>query len=814
MKYPRFAPPALFLIALIAFSPVLASAKDEWLQVRSKNFFLVGNASEKDIRRVATKMEQFRETFRQLFRSINMNAPIPTNVVVFKSDSAFKPYKPRRADGKADNFIAGYFQPGEDVNYIAISTEGPDADTFGTIFHEYVHFIIDTNFGKSEVPPWFNEGLAEYYQTFEIEEDQKVKLGYPQAGHLELLRQNKLMPLETLFGIDNYSLHQNGNHSRSIFYAQSWALIHYLVQTGKSDGLGKFLSSVLKNVPPQKAFQDAFQITYVDMEKELRKYVEQASYRYNILTFKEKLLFDTQMQTMPLAEPDSQTYLADLLYHTNRADEAEPLLVSALAVNPSSSMANTTFGMVKLKQRKFEEAKAALDKALAQDQKNHVAYYQYACLLSREGRDEFGYVQGFPAATAQKMRDLLKKSIALNPEFTESYELLAFVNLVNNENHEESLAYLKKALQYQPGNQRYLLSAAQIYLRQEKFKEAEAIISKIATTADEPEIKSHADSLLTELKQRQAINAQNAESRSQYEEAVANIQKNGGRPILRRTEGEKPMTPDEIAKLEAAANLRGINEALRQPLEGEQRVIGRIQRIECKGRVITYFVQAGSDAFTLTSKDFQGLALTSFISDANNVDVSCGVQLKEMLAVITYKPAANPKAAVKGDLTALDFVPSDFRFVDIKTPATPLPVDGSAPQVTETVEVTQNPLEQDLESMRRNAILQSMKEALRKPLDGERRMLGTLEKSECDKKGIYFFMRSGPELLKLFTTASNNIQLKTFVPDLQGLRFGCGMKALDAPVVFTFKQAPDSKAKTAGEIVSLEFVPKSFVLED
>ena len=131
--------------------------------------------------------------------------------------------------GKPITLSPGYFQPGEDVNYITLSTEGEDAETYGTIFHEYVHFIIDTNFGKSEVPPWFNEGLAEYYQTFTIEGDQKAKLGLPQSGHLQLLQQNKLIPLETLFKISNYALHQNANHSRSVFYAQSWALIHYLV---------------------------------------------------------------------------------------------------------------------------------------------------------------------------------------------------------------------------------------------------------------------------------------------------------------------------------------------------------------------------------------------------------------------------------------------------------------------------------------------------------------------------------------------------------------------------------------------------------
>ena len=228
---------ALFLLLL----SLNAFAKDDWIQVRSKNFFLIGNASEKDIRKVATRLEQFRETFRLVFNKSNLTSPIQTNVVVFKSDSSYKPFKPKRADGKTDNFVAGYFMPGEDVNYITLSTEGEDADTFGTIFHEYVHFIVNTNFGKSEVPPWFNEGLAEYYQTFQIEDDQKVKLGLPQSGHLALLQQAPMVPLEQLFRITNYQLHQTGDHSRSIFYAESWALIHYLLQSGKTEGLGKFL---------------------------------------------------------------------------------------------------------------------------------------------------------------------------------------------------------------------------------------------------------------------------------------------------------------------------------------------------------------------------------------------------------------------------------------------------------------------------------------------------------------------------------------------------------------------------------------------
>jgi aminopeptidase-like protein len=63
--------------------------------------------------------------------------------------------------------------------------------------------MLNNNFGRSTIPPWFNEGLAEYYQTFSIENDQKVSLGKFQQNHLYLLNENKLIPFETFFAIDN-----------------------------------------------------------------------------------------------------------------------------------------------------------------------------------------------------------------------------------------------------------------------------------------------------------------------------------------------------------------------------------------------------------------------------------------------------------------------------------------------------------------------------------------------------------------------------------------------------------------------------------
>ena len=793
----------LFLFVLFIASNSV-SAKDEWLQVRSKNFNLVGNAGEKDIRKVATKLEQFRETFRQLFGQANLNSSIPTNVLVFKNDNSYKPFKPKRADGKTDNFIAGYFQPGEDVNYITISTEGEDADTYGTIFHEYVHFIINTNFGKSEVPPWFNEGLAEYYQTFEIADDQKAKLGLPQSNHLALLQQNKLIPLDTFFKISNYALHQNENHSRSIFYAQAWALIHYLIQGGKSDGLNKFLTLALKDVPSERAFQEAFQISYAEMEKELKKYVAQNRYKYSLVTFGSKLVFESEMQVSPISEAVSSAYLGDLLYHTNRADDAEPFLQKSLALEPESSMANTTFGMVKMRQKKFDEAKNYFEKAISENQKNHLALYQYAYLLSREGRDEFGYIQSFAPEKAAKMRQLLKKAIAINPQFTESYELFAFVNYVNNEELDEAIAYLRKALQYQPGNQRYAIRIGEIYMRQDKFAEAKNVAEKIAATTDDSQIKAQAENLISQLRQREEINARNEESRKLYEQA----NKNGGQPILvRRDSDEKPLSPEEAAKEREEQEIFSMNQAVRKARNSEKQVIGHIQKIICKDNVVTYSIKTKDETFSLTSKDFESLELVALIVDPGNTQIGCDENVSAVNAVLTYKPRTEAKNNLRGDLIAVDFVPKNFRFIDVEKYQAELDKKHASAQPPAAMTGA------DAEAQRKGMMMQAIKNALRQPLADEKRELGFIEKVECSNKGMFFVIKSSAQTLKLSVSSPQAIQIRAFTPEVEQLQFGCNLKKVDIPVIFTFKEDKSLTAKSDGEIISLEFMPKGFQLD-
>ncbi|HEY2866007.1 MAG TPA: tetratricopeptide repeat protein [Pyrinomonadaceae bacterium] len=821
MKRPRLFLPALLALFVISFCAIPGTAKDTWLQVRSKNFYLVGNASEKDIRKVGAKLEEFRETLRLLFNRANFTATMPTNVIVFKSDAAFKPFKPRRADGKADNFIAGYFQPGEDANYIVVSAEGDDAEMYRTIFHEYTHFVVNANFGKSEVPPWFNEGLAEYYSTFKVVDGQKVNIGLFIDNHVYELQNSKFIPLEQLFRISNRQLTVQGDHGRGIFYAESWALIHYLIQGGKSDGLGKFLSDVLKGTPQDKAFQDAFQMNYDQMESELRKYVGKSTYQYMVVTFKEPLNVEAEMQTAPYSEAEADTTLGDLLFHIHRVDDAEPWLTAALKLDPAMSMANTTLGMVKLEQRKFDEAKQFLEKATAGDQKNPIAFYRYAYLLSREGQDEFGYVRQFSKDTADKMRQALKQAIALAPGFTESYELLAFVDVVNDEQLDDAVTMMQRALKLQPGNERYAMRLAELYMHQDKFDEAAALARKFAQS-DNDGVRQRAEHLTSEIAARQKYVQQMAD----YKKRAAAGNGTGGEtsgPMLRRRESQPQVDEATLTKLNEEATLRFINDNLREPGDGEKRAVGYIEKIECKGPAVTYAIKTDSGPLVLSGKDFQGLAVNTFTPAADNLSIGCGANLADLYAVLTFKD--RPSGASKGDLVSLEFVPKTFRLMtkeELEKAESELPTTAPPPSRRSATVVQTNarlsppnqniPTPQDIDAQRREMIMQHIRGSIRQPADGEKREIGFLQKIECTNKGMFYNMKTATSILRLQDAKPGSLKITVYAQDLNGVQYGCNTSILDYPVVFIYIDTPNAKLKTAGEIVSLDFVPKTFTL--
>jgi tetratricopeptide (TPR) repeat protein len=627
-----------FTLVIIGLSQQSAQARDTWIKVSSKNFTLVGNASEKEIRQVATRLEQFRDVFTRLFTTARFDTPVPTTVIVFKSMGSYKPFNP------GNN--AGYFQKGEDVNYITLTTDATQ-NPFSVIYHEYTHLLLENTSGN--VPTWFNEGLAEYYSAFNIEEDRKVHLGDLIPYHLETLRSGKIYPMRQLFAVDSYSPEYNEGSKRGMFYAESWALVHYLILGNggqRMPQLGKFIQLAANNVPIDEAVKQAFQTDVESLQKEFIKYVEGHTFKMQIATFEHKLEFENQMTSAPLTEAEGQAYLGDLMLHTNQLKDAEPRLQQALQLDPNLTMAQASLGIVKVRQGKIDEAKQDLQKAVAGNSKNYLTHYYYAYVLSREGMDSSNMVHDYAPEDAATMRAELKKAIELKPDFPESYSLLAFVNVVTGEYLDESIGLLRRGLTLSPGRLDMSLHLAQIYFRQQKFDLARETLEPLRTAKDR-RLQQQANFLLASIKRYE-------DQMSQFNAA----RESGSGPVMIR-----PRADSENEKESAPMSE---NEALREhlrPLEaGEQHIQGAFLKLDCDNKGVAYFsVQAADRPYRIRAAVLQRVQLTAYTPAAARI--SCGPRKEPENVVITFRPTTDPKdakAKIDGDAIAVELMPKDF----------------------------------------------------------------------------------------------------------------------------------------------------------
>jgi tetratricopeptide (TPR) repeat protein len=635
----KFRRVSLFVLATLVvwLAAPTARAKDNWITLRTQNFLLVSNAGEKDVRQVATKLEQFREVFTKLFSGAKFNSPVPTTVVLFKSAGSYKPFALPNA--------SGYFQKGEDVNYITLSTD-PTQDPFSTIYHEYVHLLIDNTTGN--VPSWFNEGLAEYYSAFVIEEDRKVHLGELIPYHLLALREGKLYPLRTLFAVDQYSPEYNEGSKRGMFYAESWALVHYLILGNNGQRLpqlGKFLQLVTKGTTIDDAFTQAFQTDIATVEKELKKYIEGHTFRMQVATFERKLELDTEFTTSALSEADAQAYLGDLLLHVNRSNDAEARLQQALTLDPKQPMALASLGILRARQGRFDEAQKNLQEAANANSGNYLVHYYYAYALSREGMDANNVVSIYASETAAKMRAELAKAIELNPTFPESYSLLAFVNTVTGEDLDGTSKLLTKALALAPGRQDLSLLLAQVYLRQQKSDLARQILEPLSNTKDR-NIKRQADLILASIKQYE-------DAMSRYNSGAPQLQQPKSEPTDSREPPTNPMSESDY-----------LRESLRPVETGETRIQGLFVKLDCNNSGVAFFmIQSSDKLYKIRATALGNVQLISYVQGAAT-EVGCGARKNQESVVMTFRPTNDPKdtkAKVDGDAIAMELVPKDFQ---------------------------------------------------------------------------------------------------------------------------------------------------------
>ena len=182
------------------------------------------------------------------------------------------------------------------------------------------------------------EGIAEFYSTFDLHSgNRKVWIGKIVPGHVRELRRT-FMPVEMLLKVDRNSPYYNESAKKGAFYAQSWALVHYLMigNLERKGQLSRFSDLLQAGRDLKDSFETAFGTDMESMESELRSYIRNAvTWNAANYTLDERLTDLKDVEVFDLPEALESFYKGDLLLHTRRFDDAQPYLEESIQLDPT-----------------------------------------------------------------------------------------------------------------------------------------------------------------------------------------------------------------------------------------------------------------------------------------------------------------------------------------------------------------------------------------------------------------------------------------------------------------------------------------------
>jgi len=414
--------PTCLVLALAAAGPARAQnadlppEQDRWIEIRTPSFVLWSDGSERNAREVAWRLERLRAVLGQLNPGLKLTSPNPTYVFVFRTTAAFKPYR-RVYNGKAVD-VGGYFITHPEASWVAVNGD-PRSDEESIINHEYLHSILRNNYPS--LPLWFNEGMAEVYSSFQVT-DREARIGLPIAEHVYWLRRHSLIPPAQLFAMDQSSPDYNEGARRGVFYAESWALVHYLL-VGKPELRLKaplYFREMARDQPAPDAFRAAFGLNEATLEQEIRAYVRKRLYEVQDVPVQPTdAIAEQSFPKRDLPRAEALARLGELLINLDSTlwPTAAEHFRAALALDPEQPQALAGLGWIESLSGRPQEARPWLAKAAAKAPDDVIIQYLYGTAL----------LDGTSGpAEARQAQAALARAVALQPEFGEAWARLAF----------------------------------------------------------------------------------------------------------------------------------------------------------------------------------------------------------------------------------------------------------------------------------------------------------------------------------------------------------------------------------------------------
>ncbi len=494
----------------------LPHESEVWIRAETAHFTLFSNVSRKYTLEIGHQLELFRHVLAGLNPDFEMNSPLPTYVFLFRNAQSFDPYKTRFGAGPTSQ--DAYFNADRDANYVALNAT-PEGDWFAPVYHEFVHYLLNNNF--TDVPLWFNEGLAEYFSTFRLTVEGEAEIGRPVESSADWLRQNSLMPLTRLFEIAVQSPEYNEEDRQGGYYAQAWALVHYLLwgepewRTDLSDRVTRLDAGepLIVLVPSR---------TYGDLEKGFARYVRVGRYRSTLVDFSAAGVARSA-SVVPIERAEALYRLGDLLARIDAGKEkqAEKHFRAAIRLDPSHAASHAGLGFLRDRDGRHDEASPYYEKAIALDPDDYMIAFLYATNLSRIALGEdlsLTPILEEPSAELVRSRDLFRRSLALRPGLAEAYAGLGATYILEADDFQDGIAALETARRLLPSRMDIVFHLMQLYARGSRRDEAQRLMDDVLSRHTPPERIAMAREMLV---QADLMRADRMIQEGRHEEGIA-----------------------------------------------------------------------------------------------------------------------------------------------------------------------------------------------------------------------------------------------------------------------------------------------------